>query len=148
MVLRRSDRLQASQRHGEGAWLCPTFPAPIFLLTEKANRVKQDKNIRPYAISIDWLQLYCWNSGGFNPEYDTMTHHFADVGHGSKVFRKIYNVVDADGCLIGNISLDPYSDAINKNTVIFKAENNILYEPDAIPRILRSLRKPDCTTRA
>ena len=101
--------------------------------------MKQDKNIRPYAISIDWLQLYCWNSGGFNPEYDTMTHHFADIGHGSKVFRKIYNVVDADGCLIGNISLDPYSDAINKNTVIFKAENNILYEPDAIPRIFAFL---------
>lgn len=115
------------------------LPHPYFLLTEKANRVKQDKNIRPYAISIDWLQLYCWNSGGFNPEYDTMTHHFADIGHGSKVFRKIYNVVDADGCLIGNISLDPYSDAINKNTVIFKAENNILYEPDAIPRIFAFL---------
>ena len=115
------------------------LPRPYFLLTEKANRVKQDKNIRPYALSIDWLQLYCWNSGGFNPEYDTMTHHFADIGHGSKVFRKIYNVVDADGCLIGNISLDPYSDAINKNTVIFKAENNILYEPDAIPRIFAFL---------
>lgn len=68
-----------------------------------------------------------------------MTHHFVDVGHGSKVFRKIYNVVDGDGCLIGNVSLDPYSDAINKNTVIFKAENNILYEPDAIPRIFTFL---------
>lgn len=70
------EAIGCKQARGMGRELGSVLPSPpLFLLTEKANRVKQDKNIRPYAISIDWLQLYCWNSGGFNPEYDTMTHH-------------------------------------------------------------------------
>lgn len=97
---------------------------------------QSEKNLRPYAVSVDWLQLYFINASGLlNPKYDTLTHHFVDVGHGSKVFREIYDVYDQNGECIGNISLRPYSSAINPAAVIFKAENAILYESDYIQRI-------------
>ena len=95
----------------------------------------KDKNLRPYAVSLDWLQLNCAAMPGFAPERDTLTHHHVPVGHGSKVFRDIVNVYDSDGCCIGNISFHPYSSAIPANTVIFKAENCVLYEPDPVQRI-------------
>lgn len=95
-----------------------------------------DKNLRPYAISCDWLQLYLQRTSTFNPECENLFgYHFADVGHGSKVFKKIYNVIEPTGELIGNISLDPYSSKIPASSVIFKAENNLLYQQDYIERI-------------
>lgn len=95
-----------------------------------------DKNLRPYAISCDWLQLYLQKSSGFNPESENLFgYHFQDVGHGSKVFKRIYNVIEPTGELLGNISLDPYSSKIPASSVIFKAENNVLYQQDYIERI-------------
>lgn len=98
-----------------------------------------DKNLRAYAVSIDWLQLHTRATYSFSPEIHPLGYMYEDIGHGSKVFRRILNVWDSDGCLIGNISLDPYSPSIRKDTVIFKAENQILYEPEAIPRIFSFL---------
>lgn len=95
----------------------------------------KDKNLRPYAVAIDWLQLSCRRTEQFNPASDTLTHHYQDVGHGSKVFKDIYNVIDDNGQLIGNVSVNPYNSAISPDTAIFKADNTILYEPDAIQRI-------------
>ena len=95
-----------------------------------------DKNLRNYVISCDWLQLYLHKTSDFNPETENLFgYHFQDVGHGSKVFKKIYNVIDPNGELIGNISLDPFSSKIPAGSVIFKAENCILYHPDYIERI-------------
>lgn len=89
-----------------------------------------DKNLRPYLISCDWLQLYLHSTSSFNPNAENLFgYSFVDVGHGSKQFKKIYNVVEPTGEVIGNISFDPYLTTIPKNTVIFKAENNVLYEP-------------------
>lgn len=95
-----------------------------------------DKNLRNYVISCDWLQLYLHKTSDFQPESENLFgYHFQDVGHGSKVFKRIYNVIDPDGEQIGNISLDPFSSKIPASSVIFKAENCILYHPDYIERI-------------
>lgn len=95
-----------------------------------------DKNLRPYVISCDWLQLYLHKTSDFNPECENLFgYHFQDVGHGSKVFKRIYNVVEPTGELLGNISIDPYSSRIPASSVIFKVENNVLYQQDYIERI-------------
>lgn len=95
-----------------------------------------DKNLRAYAISCDWLQLYLHKTAAFNPDWENLFgYNFVDVGHGSKVFRKIYQVVEPTGEVLGNISLDPYSNKIPASAVIFKAENNVLYQADYIERI-------------
>lgn len=95
-----------------------------------------DKNLRNYAISCDWLQLYLHKTPEFEPESDNIFgYHLQEREKGSAVFRKVYNVVDPDGELIGNISLDPKSHKIPASAVIFKAENSLLYQPDYIERI-------------
>lgn len=96
----------------------------------------KDKNLRNYVISCDWLQLYLHKNSDFQPESENLFgYSFVDVGHGSKVFKKIYNVVESTGELLGNISMDPYSSKIPASSVIFKAENCVLYQPDYIERI-------------
>lgn len=95
-----------------------------------------DKNLRNYVISCDWLQLYLHRTADFNPQSENLFgYHFHDVGHGSKVFKQIFNVVEPTGEVIGNISLDPYSSKIPAASVIFKAENSLLYQADYIERI-------------
>lgn len=95
-----------------------------------------NKNLRPYIISCDWLQLYLTKTSGFNPSIENIFgYHFQDVGHGSKVFKNIYNVIEPTGELLGNISLNPYSSKIPQSAVIFKAENNVLYSNDYVERI-------------
>lgn len=95
-----------------------------------------DKNLRNYLISCDWLQLYLHKTSDFNPCVENLFgYHFQDVGHGSKVFKNIYNVIEPTGELLGNISLNPYSSKIPVSAVIFKAENNVLYSNDYIERI-------------
>lgn len=94
-----------------------------------------DKNLRPYVISCDWLQLYLHKTSDFNPSAENLFgYHFEDVGHGSKVFRNIYNVIEPTGEVLGNISVNPYSSRIPANSVIFKLENRVLYQPDYIER--------------
>lgn len=95
-----------------------------------------DKNLRPYVISCDWLQLYLHKTSHFDPTAENLFgYQFVDVGHGSKVFKNIYNVVEPTGELLGNISLNPYSSKIPAQAVIFKAENNVLYQEDFVARI-------------
>lgn len=95
-----------------------------------------DKNLRNYAISCDWLQLYLHKTSEFEPEAENLFgYHFQEREKGSAVFKKVYNVVDPDGELIGNISFDPKSNRIPASAVIFKAENSLLYQPDYIERI-------------
>lgn len=95
-----------------------------------------DKNLRNYVISCDWLQLYLHKTSEFEPESENLFgYHFQESEKGSAVFKKVYNVVDPDGELIGNISLDPKSHKIPASAVIFKAENSLLYQPDYIERI-------------
>ena len=100
---------------------------------------QKDKNQRPYAVSLDWLQLHTKMDIGFNENQEPLGYHYVDVGHGSKVFKRIIDIYDWDGCKIGNISLHPYSSSIKKETVIFKAENEILYEQNPIERIFEYL---------
>lgn len=95
-----------------------------------------DKNLRPYMISCDWLQLYLQKTSNFDPNSQNLFgYQFEDVGHGSKVFKKIYSVIEPTGEILGNISLDPYSTNIPASSVILKVENNVLYQADYIERI-------------
>lgn len=103
-----------------------------------------DKNLRSYLISCDWLQLYLHKTSSFNPKAENLFgYHFQDVGHGSKVFQNIYNVIEPTGELLGNISLNPYSSKIPASAVIFKAENNVLYSNDYIERIFAFIASCD-----
>lgn len=99
-----------------------------------------DKNLRNYAISCDWLQLYLHKASDFNPaNRNLFGYNFVDVGHGSKVFKKLYKVIEPSGEQLGVISYDPYSSKIHPNTVIFKLENNVLYQSDYIARAFQFL---------
>lgn len=107
-----------------------------------------DKNLRNYVISCDWLQLYLHMTSEFNPDSENLFgYKFVNVGHGSKVFKKIYNVVEPTGELLGNISFDPYSSKIPAASVIFKADNSILYQPDYIERIFHFIAATDLRYR-
>lgn len=99
-----------------------------------------DKNNRNYAISCDWLQLYLHKASNFNPlQPNLFGYNFVSVGHGSKVFKNLYKVIEPTGEQLGIISYDPYSSKIHKNTCIFKLENNVLYQSDYIPRTFQFL---------
>lgn len=83
-------------------------------------------------ISVDWLQYYCLQSYGFdldNFQDDRLASVKAD--HGSKVFAKLYKIVDKrtrrELCVCATA---PYSDVIKPNTVIVKFSNELLYRGD------------------
>lgn len=80
-------------------------------------------------ISVDWLQFYCLQSYGFdldNFQDEKLASIKAD--HGSKVFSKLYKIIDKRTRKeLAICATAPYSDVIKPNTVIVKFNNELLY---------------------
>lgn len=99
-----------------------------------------NKNLRPYAISIDWLQFHLYRPSNFcasNPEIkslfateeDRERFTFSQLGHGSKTYSQIY-LVKQRGQEWAELSINPYSSQINSLSSTLKLKNKVLYEPN------------------
>lgn len=104
-----------------------------------------NKNLRPYVVSIDWLQLHLHRPSHFVPEAPEVRSFFADesdknrftfhsVGHGSKTYSAIY-LVKQRGIEWAELSLNPYSSSINPLSSTLKLKNKVLYQPNLMADI-------------
>lgn len=99
----------------------------------KSARKPQSKERNfPCLVSVDWLQYY----GHFRSFFDTnrvtsngLTVH--DVGHGSKVFKKLYTIKSEKYKKeLATIAFEPYSSVLHPRSVIIKLANEVLYRED------------------
>jgi len=98
-------------------------------------------NARPYCVSVDWLSLSCRDSGFvfWDKEAQPSGYKIVHLSHGSKVFKDLFEVYDPDGQLIGELHSHPWSSAMNERSCIFKSDNALLYQPDAVEQIFACL---------
>lgn len=98
-----------------------------------------NKNLRPYCISIDWLQLHLHRPADFLPSApavkslfatreDRLRWRFSELGHGSKTYKDIY-LVKHRGEEWAELSINPYSQSIHPLSATLKIKNKILYAP-------------------
>lgn len=86
----------------------------------------------PYAINVDWLQLYCHdrNTEPLHLLYNgKSSYEFKLMTQGSRHFREIWEVYDVDGekyCIIQRI---PYSSILSSDASIVQLCNRELYKP-------------------
>lgn len=100
-----------------------------------------DKNIRPYCISLDWLSVSCRNQGFLflDKEDQPSGYKLVSLGHGSKVFRRLFEVYSPEGDLIGELSAEPCNKAMDASCVIFKADNALLYQRDGVEQFFAAI---------
>lgn len=86
----------------------------------------------PYAINVDWLQIFCHDSNvGFlsNLYYDISVYDFKLLPHSSRHFKEIWEVIDEDGEKYAIIQRTPHSGIISKDGAIIQLCNRELYKP-------------------
>lgn len=104
-----------------------------------------NKNLRPYCVSVDWLQLHLHRPSHFVPEQPEVRSFFAQesdynrfsfhsVGHGSKTYSAIY-LVKQRGLEWAELSINPYSNSIHPYSSTLKLKNKVLYEPNLMQDI-------------
>lgn len=87
-----------------------------------------DKNARPFVVSLDWLSVSCHTTDMFMEVVDQPTgYKVVRMEHGSTIFEKLADVYDPDGVHIGELSWKPYSSALDERLAIMKADNALLY---------------------
>lgn len=78
-----------------------------------------------YALSIDWLSLYCENlTGTLDLECDIFEYH--KEPHGTRQYAELYKVVYM-GELLCEVQQIPHSKILNSRTLIVKFANRQLY---------------------
>lgn len=99
-----------------------------------------DKALRPYCVSIDWLQVFCHTTSYFNAEGTSpWGYSLLKKDYGSKFWKNIYDVYAPDGALIGQLATTPHRKDINQASCMFKVENYLLYEADALDRVYAAI---------
>lgn len=81
----------------------------------------------PFCINVDWLQFYCTNDSGHEFGSLCRAYKIKLLDHGSKVFKKLYNIIDANNVVVATAAVEPYSSVIKPTTVILKLSNEVLY---------------------
>lgn len=84
----------------------------------------------PYAVNVDWLQVYCHdrNSGLLNIiYYEASAYEFVLMPYGSRHFKEIWEVIDQDGEKYAIIQRIPHSSIISKDGCIIQLCNRELY---------------------
>jgi hypothetical protein len=90
----------------------------------------------PYAISIDWLQIYFHKPSGFEfSDQNPDGYNYAKKDYGTKIFKDVYTVVEPTGEILGTITSTPYSSALPQNMCLLKLENRVLYQSDYMRRV-------------
>lgn len=98
-----------------------------------------NKNLRPYCISIDWLQLHLHRPADFSysapsikslfaTREDRLRWQFSPVGHGSKTYKEIFAVKHRNEDW-AELSINPYSQSIHPLSATLKIKNKVLYAP-------------------
>lgn len=102
---------------------------------------KKDGRLRPYVISIDWLQMSVRLTQHFVAD-DTNMWGFSSKRKaiGSKVWKDIFEVYDEEGIMIGTLACHPHSEAIRQDAGTLKFENDLLYEENAIDRAFAAIK--------
>lgn len=86
----------------------------------------------PYAINVDWLQVFCHdgNVGSLHDSYyGTSSYEFKLLQHGTRHFRELWEVLDEDGDKYAIIQRCPHSSIISSDGAIIQLCNRELYKP-------------------
>lgn len=95
-----------------------------------------DKNLRPYMVSIDWLQIHVRIPADFNPfSQNLFGYHYRPIHHGTRTFRALFEVYEPDGVLLGILAVHPTSPVLNPLVALFKVDNAVLYEAEMVNRV-------------
>lgn len=84
----------------------------------------------PYAINVDWLQVFCHdhNKGSLNLiYYEHSAYEFVRLPYGSRHFAEIWEVLDQDGDKYAIIQRTPHSSIISEDGCIIQLCNRELY---------------------
>ena len=112
---------------------------------------KDDKNIRPYVISVDWLSVsvevteafFSSNPVGREAQGNVIVqpsgYAIEKKGQGTKQWANIAECFEPDGTLIGTLTWQPRNPAQNQRSGIFKLENSVLYEGEAYERAVAAV---------
>lgn len=94
----------------------------------------KDGNNRPYCVSLDWLSISGRDTGFiiYNREQQPSGYRLVSLGHGSKVFKSLYEVYDPAGVLVAELHAHPYQTAMDPKCIILKAANSLLYQADGV----------------
>ena len=86
----------------------------------------------PYAINVDWLQVYCHDDNlGFLHDiyYGVSAYEFNLLPHGTRHFKELWEVIDEDGEKYAIIQRVPHSSIISADGAIIQLCNRELYRP-------------------
>lgn len=86
----------------------------------------------PYAINVDWLQVYCHDDNlGFLHDiyYGASAYEFKLLPHGTRHFKELWEVIDEDGEKYAIIQRVPHSSIISADGAIIQLCNRELYRP-------------------
>lgn len=102
---------------------------------------EDDAARRRYSLNMDWLQLYCIKTGFFVEDGTNCWGYTTKLlDHGSKYWKKIFDVYDNEGLYIGQLTTDPHKKEVNQSAAMFKLDNSLLYEEYAIDRALAAIQ--------
>ena len=86
----------------------------------------------PYAINVDWLQLYCHdrNREPLHLLYNgKSSYEFKLMAQGSRHFKEIWEVLDVDGERYAIVQRVPHSSILSADASIVQLCNRELYKP-------------------
>lgn len=86
----------------------------------------------PYAINVDWLQVFCHdgNQGNLNELYfERSAYEFTLLPHSSRHFKELWEVYNEDGEKYAIIQRLPHSSIISSDGCIIQLCNRELYKP-------------------
>lgn len=86
----------------------------------------------PYAINVDWLQVFCHdgNTGNLASIYfEKSAYEFQLLPHGSRHFKELWEVHNEDGDKYAIIQRVPHSSIISADGAIIQLCNRELYRP-------------------
>lgn len=86
----------------------------------------------PYAINVDWLQVFCHdsNTGNLGEIYfENSAYEFILLPHGSRHFKELWEVYNEDGDKYAIIQRIPHSSIISSDGAIIQLCNRELYRP-------------------
>lgn len=85
----------------------------------------------PYAINVDWLQLYCHdaNQSDLDVRYNgRSSFEFRKMEYGSRHYAEIWEVVNCDGDKYATIQRKPHSTILSRDSAIIQLANRELYK--------------------
>lgn len=85
----------------------------------------------PYAINVDWLQLYCHDSNiqDLDVTYNGYgSYEFRKMPYGTRHFSQVWEVLDIDGDKYATIQRIPHSTILSADSAIIQLANRELYK--------------------